>query len=466
MLDLLLKMQFDADILNFKGNIMKCVSKIVLPIFICGLLNSSAVFGMNNNNDPVGEQEVVNDNLANDLVGNLFGFTVPVVNGEEFRHISESSIACQTTRSGASNIFNHLDIRSDEKVTLWASIFGSHEESKYKYDLQGVDLNNKITTNLYGLQIGVDSNVCENCTIGAFASFVRGKFKGKLAIPSGDNKKYMTVGDSKHKIYYGGIYAKWMNLNETLNVKLMAYGGRVKSDDKIHTLNVEQCIEIADAEELYNVGQLDFDYLLNRIGGSIQNGLLWTSQKPSVNKTKANLFGVALDVTYMPWSVSGFSFGPWIAVDHTCLRKKAHTYTAMDKVNAQAQVQDYYKFVFNNQAQTQQFTDVIIGLAASYDIENSKFMLNLGYGHEFYNGCKKIKTVIAKTQYQEGGHQDWPEWKNDLTLNNAELNKNRFVCKASYAGKFGQVGLDAYVAANIGKKVKGVNGGLTVSYSF
>ena len=396
---------------------MKCINKFLLSVLGCGLMSSGSVMGQ--------------------ITAENFKEVDAAISGEMLRVSANATFARQISRNSLDIISACLNGKSESKFDIWATGFGGKETCKKTEE----GAKSKLTSTIYGVVLGADTNINENLTVGLFGSFTKGKSKSNATDEGVTNK----LLESKHKAYFGGIYGRWMNLDETLKITVDAFGGRIKSDDKMRAA----------------------DYGSLKV---IASNNLWISLFDSFDtyKTKANVFGVGLNVTYTPWNVYGFNVGPWFAVDYTHLREKAYNLNLIDIPSDFADDEQYQTADVNIKSRKQNITDVIIGIAGEYDMGPHKFMLNLGFGHEFSNGGKTIKGDVTINTYAKKGEKPDSIPVNGHTFDKYEkmYGKNKFVGKASYVGTFGQFGLSAHIATDLSKKTKGFYGGLTASYSF
>ena len=419
---------------------MKCINKILLSVLGCGLMISGFAEE---------KKAVTEENFKQVSDG---------INGEILRVSANATFARQISRNSLDIISARLNGKSESKFDIWATGFGGKEkcekpeegtknkkedEEEQKSNKNKQTDENKLTSTIYGVVLGADTNINENLTVGLFGSFTKGKSEYNLT----ENNKTNKLLDSKHKAYFGGIYGRWMNLDETLKITVDAFGGRIKSDDKMRAGDYDSLPNLNDENAAFSIKLSDsFD----------------------TYKTKANVFGAGLNVTYTPLNVYGFNVGPWFAVDYTHLREKAYNLKLISvsdnfDVNTKRQTVD-----MNIKSRKQNITDVIVGIAGEYDMGPHKFMLNLGFGHEFSNGGKTIKGDVTINTYDKKGEKPTSKTVKDQNFDGYEkvYGKNKFVGKASYVGTFGQFGLSAHIATDLRKKTKGFYGGLTASYSF
>ena len=317
--------------------------------------------------------------------------------------------AFQVASAVRDTIYNQINVNVENKFNIWASIIGSTGKSS-------ADPVWKMACDMYGFMLGADSNFTEQIKAGAFFAFAKSEVNEKESC----NINYSWK--NRPKSYLGGIYARWMNLDETIKVKLLALGGRMKH------------------KETYNL--LDFSTLNKLISAG-------TNEKTTC-KHNANVFGLGLDVKYTPWMFSGINIGPWVNVAWTHNKIKAY-----DKLHSK-QDEDHQS-ILSFSAAKMNSTEMILGLAADYDLGQGKLDLGLGYLHDFRHN--KTHAVITKTESgaQKVSYDD---------IKTHSVGKHRFAAKLAYEGSFNQFGVSVGITSSIGKKWKDLSGGITASYSF
>lgn len=356
----------------------------------------------------------------------------------EFNH----RIAFDIASTAYNTIYNHLDIVRDTKFSVWASAVGQIGRSS-------TSENYKMSNDIYGFILGADSNYSENFSAGVFFGYVKGDAKQKYVTDQDDEEQNNddTLRYSlknKPKSYYGGIYARWVSLDETLSAKLVALVGRIKH------------------KEIMPVYDSNID------AAKPQMNLL---DETETAKHNSNVYGIGLDVTYTPWTFSNFKLGPWVAI--SCTQSKIKAYERLfgqdsnpaTAGNARNPLLAYANY---EKAKTCS-TEIILGLATEYAAGPGKLSLKLGWAHDVRHNTTNTKSKVLIYQYNNdltGRQENAAGTIDGLELKPSRVGKNKFVGKVSYGATFGQIGINAGLLSNLGNKWKDVSGGITASYSF
>lgn len=316
--------------------------------------------------------------------------------------------AFQVTSTIRNTIYNHLNQNSSEKLNIFASILGSTGKSS-------ADPIWKMDCDMYGFMLGADSNFNEQIKAGLFFSFAKSEVTEKESVHINYSWK------NRPKSYLGGIYGRWLNLDETLKVNFLAFGGRMKHKENYNLLK-------------YN---------------SLSQWVSTASDTKDTCKHNANIFGLGVDAQYVPWVYSDANIGPWVSIAWT--NDKIKSYEKLYSKQDSTEVNLEFGTAKMNS------TETILGLAADYALGTGKLDLGLGYLHDFRHN-KKHATVTLKENDKNNESYD-----NFKTYSQC---KNRFIAKLAYDGSFNQFGVSAGIVASIGNHWKDLSGGITASYSF
>lgn len=316
--------------------------------------------------------------------------------------------AFQVTSTIRNTIYNHLNQNSSEKLNIFASILGSTGKSS-------ADPIWKMDCDMYGFMLGADSNFNEQIKAGLFFSFAKSEVTEKESVHINYSWK------NRPKSYLGGIYGRWLNLDETLKVNFLAFGGRMKHKENYNLLK-------------YN---------------SLSQWVSTASDTKDTCKHNANIFGLGVDAQYVPWVYSDANIGPWVSIAWT--NDKIKSYEKLYSKQDSTEVNLEFGTAKMNS------TETILGLAADYALGTGKLDLGLGYLHDFRHN-KKHATVTLKENDKDNESYD--------NFKTYSQGKNRFIAKLAYDGSFNQFGVSAGIVASIGNHWKDLSGGITASYSF